>query len=66
MYEKIYNECPKVKRIFSKETKHVPYYLLGSEIPHLEEKEMICLLRISGDYISRMYKKAISNRVGVG
>ena len=66
LYRKIYDECPNVRRIFCMETKHIPYFLLGRAIPDLDINEMICLCRISCVYINRMYKKAISNRVGVG
>ena len=55
-----------VKRIFCVESKYVPYYLLGRAIPGLDMDEMILLWRTSCDYINRMYRKAISNRVGVG
>ena len=66
MYEKIYNECPNVRRIFRVEVKHIPYYLLGRVIPELDINEMIRFWITSCDYINRMYRKAISNRVGVG
>ena len=66
MYEKMYEECPNVKRIFCAEPKYVPYYLLGRAIPGLDMDEMILVWRTSCEYINRMYRKAISNRVGVG
>ena len=44
----------------------VLYYLLGRRVQGVDDDEMMCLWRISGYHISKMYKKAISNRVGIG
>ena len=57
MFEGIYRNCPNVKRIFEEDNVKVPYYLLGREVPSCSNEEMLCLWSISGDAISRMYKK---------
>ena len=64
MYKEISRECPSVRDYFKKETQLIPYYLLGRRILGIEEDEMMCLWRISGDYISTMYKKAMFEQNG--
>ena len=66
MYEEIYSKCPKVKRIFDEDKANTPYYLLGRKVPLCSDEEMLCLWSISGKAISRMYKKAITDKTGVG
>ena len=66
MFEGIYRNCPNVKRIFEEDNVNVPYYLLGREVPSCSDEEMLCLWSISGDAITRMYKKAITAKTGIG
>ena len=63
---KIYNKCPNVKRIFDEDKANAPYYLLGRKVPLCSDEEMLCLWSIAGRAISRMYKKAITDKTGVG
>ena len=66
MYDEIYKICPNAKRLCEKEIGLVPYFLLGRRIPEMEENELIWFWSISGEFINRMYKKAISSRTGIG
>ena len=66
MYEEIYRKSPKAKNILEKKRENTLYYLLGCRIPSLGEEEMIAFWRISGNMICKMYRKAITNRMGVG
>ena len=68
MYERIlvYRECPSVKKILENETRLVPYYVLGRRVVGVNDEDIICLWGKSGEYISNMYKKAISNIMGIG
>ena len=64
MYKEISRECPSVGDFFEKERQLILYYLLGRRLLGIEEEEMMCLWRISGDYISTMYKKAMFEQNG--
>ena len=66
MYQEIYEKCPNVKRVFDDDGPNTPYYLLGKNVPTCSDEEMVCLWSISGKAISNMYKKAISDKTGVG
>ena len=66
MYNKKLNECRKAKVVFEENCEHVVYYLLGRDIPTLDDDEMISVWRISGNMITQMYRKAIADRIGVG
>ena len=66
MFEGIYRNCPNVKQFFDEDKVNVPYYLLGREVPSCSDEEILCLWSISGDAISRMYKKAITGKTGIG
>ena len=66
MYNKIYKECPKAKEVFEGNRENTIYYLLGRDIPSFEYKEMLSLWCISGNMVTKMYKKAIADRIGVG
>ena len=39
---------------------------VGRKFSAMEENEMTCFWSISGDYISKMYKKSISSRTDIG
>ena len=66
MYGEIYIKCPKVKRVFDEDKANIPYYLIGWKVPLCSDEEMVCLWFISGKAIYRMYKKAITDKTGVG
>ena len=66
MYNEIYKICPNAKRLCENKVELIPYFLLGRRIPEMEENEMIWFWCISGEFINRMYKKAISSRKGIG
>ena len=66
MYDRIYEKCPNAENAFKNDPQYIPYYMLGRRIQNFEENEMIWLWRISGEFINIMYKKAISNRMGIG
>ena len=66
MIEAIYRYCPNVRGIFEEDPANVPYYLLGREVPSCSDDEMMCLWSISGDAITRMYKKAVAVKTGIG
>ena len=62
----IYEKCPKAKYVFERNSENTIFYLLGRDIPTFDEEEMVTLWYISGNMITNMYKKAISDRMGVG
>ena len=66
MFREIAMRCPNAESFFEQERENIPYYLLGRKIPSYNEDEMLCLCCISGYAISRMYRKAIANRTGIG
>ena len=66
MYNMIYKECPNAENAFMSDPQIIPYYMLGRRIPNFDENEMVCLWYISGEFITMMYRKALSNRVGIG
>ena len=66
MYNEIYEKCPKAKDVFERNSENTIFYLLGRDIPSFDEDEMFTLCYISGNMITKMYKKAISDRMGVG
>ena len=65
MYEEIFIKCPNAKRIFEQNRENAIFFLLGREIPFLGEEEMYTLWCISGKMISKMYKKAVTDRLGI-
>ena len=66
MYKEIFDVCPNVRDVLEKESAHVAYYLLGKKICSINDKEMLCFWCISGNAISRMYRKALASRTGIG
>ena len=66
MYNEIYKKCPKAKDVFERNSENTIFYLLGRDIPSFDEEEMFTLWCISGNMITKIYKKAISDRMGVG
>ena len=66
MYEDIFNNCPNAEKTFNEESANIIYYLLGMKISSLEDEEMLRLWCISGNAISKMYRRAIASRTGVG
>ena len=66
MYDGIFSNCPNAEKVFKEESANIIYYLLGKKIPSFEDEEMLRLWCISGSAISKMYRRVISNRTGVG
>ena len=66
MYNEIYKKCRKAKEVFENNCENVVYYLLGRDIPTLDDDEMISLWCISGKLVTQMYRKAVADRIGVG
>ena len=66
MHSEIYTSCPNAKKIFERETKDVPYFLLGKSLPEMGIEEMTRLWCIAGKWICKMYRDATVNRVGIG
>ena len=65
MYDEMYNKCPNAMNVLDKESFNVAYYLLGKKMDSIDDNEMYfwCL---AGNAISKMYRKAIASRTGVG
>ena len=66
MYEEMLMKCPNAKEALDRECYNVVYYLLGKKIPSIDDDEMLYFWCLSGNAISRMYRKAIASRTGVG
>ena len=66
MYDEIFRRCPSVKDALSDDHSNILYYLLGKKIKVLGDEEMLCFWCISGNAISRMHRKAVASRTGVG
>ena len=66
MYEEIASKCPNVQKELVKDNRNAPFYLLWKKVPSCSDEELLCFWRISGCAITRMYRKAKSNKTGVG
>ena len=66
MFNEIYDECPNARGVFESNSGNILYYLLGRDIPTLDDNEMFSLWCISGKMITQMYRKATHDRIGVG
>ena len=66
MYDEIFRRCPSVKDVLREDHSNILYYLLGKKIKVVGDEEMLCFWCISGNAISRMYRKAVASRTGVG
>ena len=66
MYDHIYRNAPEIRKIFTDEPIFVFFWLLGRNIPDINEKHHIAPRRIAGRWIYRIYHKAVHNRSGVG
>ena len=66
MYEEIYRVCPNARIVFNENQESITYYLLGREIPDLDENEMFKLWSISGKNICSMYIRVTVDRMGIG
>ena len=66
MYKEIFKRCPNVKEVLDTGGANVVFYLLGKKMPSIGEDEMLIFWCLSGNAISRMYRKALSSRTGVG
>ena len=66
MYDEINKKCPNVKGSLEEDSTNIMFYLLGKNLKSICDEEMLCFWCISGNSISRMYRKAIESRTGVG
>ena len=66
MYKEIFERCPNVKVVSDSGSSNFVYYLLGKQIPSICDEEMLIFWCLSGNAISRMYRKALSSRTWVG
>ena len=66
MYDEINKNCPNVKVLLEGDSTNILYYLLGRKLTPICDEEMLFFWCISGNSISRMYRKAIASRTGVG
>ena len=66
MYKEIFERCPNVKVVSDSGSSNFVHYLLGKQIPSICDEEILIFWCLSGNAISRMYRKALSSRTGVG
>ena len=66
MYNEIYIRCPKTREVFTKNQGQITYYLLGKDIPELNDDEMVTVWIIAGKTICNMYRMTIKERSGIG
>ena len=66
MYDEMYNKCPNAMNVLDKESFNVAYYLLGKKMVSVDDNEMLYFWCLAGNAISKMYRKAVASRTGVG
>ena len=66
MYKEVARKCPNVHNEIVKDNINAPFYLLGKKVPSCSDEELLCFWRITGCAITRMYRKALANKTGVG
>ena len=66
MYREIFKRCLNVKVALDSVCDSVVLYLLGKKIPSISDEEMLMFWCTSGNAISKMYRKALSSRTGIG
>ena len=66
MHEHIYREVPEIRQKLADEPNNVFFWLLGRNIPDISEECHIKFRCIAGQWIYRIYHKAVMSRSGIG
>ena len=66
MHEHLYQEVPEIKQIFADDPGNVFLWLIGRDVPNLSDNGLMKFRCIAGEWIYKIYHKAILSRSGIG
>ena len=66
MHEHLYQEVPEIKQIFADDPGNVFLWLIGRDVPNLSDNGLMKFWCIAGEWIYKIYHKAILSGSGFG
>ena len=66
LYGEIADRCPNVSRVLNDEPDECLMILMGKPIPSVGKDELTCMRSITALAVSKLYRKIMSNRAGIG